>query len=611
MKRLIGFFTDGLPFDGNTIWKRGLGGSESAVYYMARELHRLDNEVKVVCNCETPGTYDGVEYLHKADSKNIFMNREFDIFIVSRFYNFFQVPFNSRLNVLWNHDVLDNKFGLLKYLPRIDVLFNLSRFHAEEYRNKLPAAASKIRQTRNGIDLELVESCVKGRKKNPYKTIYASRPERGLLILLESVWPRLLKRFPHLELYICGYGADEIKVPEEEKAMFEEIRALVKELPGVFNLGSLSKSDYYSHLAESSLMLYPCNFPEISCISAIEAQACGTPIVTTRGFALKETVAANECLVAGNPQSAEYQDYFIHIASELLVDSHLYRNAVRKGKKWVESYYTWPAIAGEWEEFFESRLKEGKYSAAINDSLSKDKINGNGILRKNLDALSSISSDVALRIENTVPGGDLRIVESKSGAPVIKNHIALHSLIDPESEAEKWVEASGALNAGREQKKIGVFGFGAGYHIKALLDKGCPRVTVIEPDPSVIRLAFEWVDFSAYLERITLIFGRSAFPEGRDLFLLSHRPTERLHRGIYRFWIQKTGKKKGRQTMRQLAEDFKENEEIAEFLRGFPPEKLAEIEDIAERIPLTQGRLREWQVILLLMRELKERACGP
>ncbi len=111
MKRLIGFFADGLPFDGDTIKYRALGGSESAVYYMARELQSLGNEVKVICDGENPGTYDGVEYVHKKDFKDVALTTNFDVFVVSRFYGFFQIPFRSRLNILWNHDILTEQFS--------------------------------------------------------------------------------------------------------------------------------------------------------------------------------------------------------------------------------------------------------------------------------------------------------------------------------------------------------------------------------------------------------------------------------------------------------------------------------------------------------------------
>jgi hypothetical protein len=57
----------GIPYDGSTVFNQGLGGSESAVTYISRELDQLDFEVTVFNNCDldhaTPGQYDGVNYL--------------------------------------------------------------------------------------------------------------------------------------------------------------------------------------------------------------------------------------------------------------------------------------------------------------------------------------------------------------------------------------------------------------------------------------------------------------------------------------------------------------------------------------------------------------------
>ena len=353
MSRRIGFFADGLPFNGNTIRERSLGGSETAVYYMARELGSLAHKVWVICNCDHPGKYEGVEYVHKADFKNLALSVEFDVFIVSRFYNFFQVLFRSRLNILWNHDILDNKFALMRYLHRIHILFNLSRFHVEDYLGKIPQLKSKIFQTRNGIDMEMIQQAVKGREKIAGKMIYASRPERGLPFLLQFIWPKVRALCPEATLHICTYDVDRQSLPPKILTLYQEIDQRVKDTPGVISLGTLPKDEYYGHLAEAQLVLYPCDFPEISCIVALEAQACKTPIVTTDDFALRETVGVKDWLVPGHPQDREYQDIFVRTVQRLLQNSEYYLETAQRGYDWVLPQFTWPVIAREWSSLFE------------------------------------------------------------------------------------------------------------------------------------------------------------------------------------------------------------------------------------------------------------------
>ena len=79
----------GLPYDGDTLKKRGLGGSESATILMAKELTKLGFSVTIFNNCNKDsnlareGTFDGVQYLDNTmlDYKNDF---KFDIVISLR-----------------------------------------------------------------------------------------------------------------------------------------------------------------------------------------------------------------------------------------------------------------------------------------------------------------------------------------------------------------------------------------------------------------------------------------------------------------------------------------------------------------------------------------------
>ncbi len=56
----------GIPYDGTTVYKQGLGGSESAVTFVSEQLAKLGFGVTVFNNCDSedtqPGTYNGVVY---------------------------------------------------------------------------------------------------------------------------------------------------------------------------------------------------------------------------------------------------------------------------------------------------------------------------------------------------------------------------------------------------------------------------------------------------------------------------------------------------------------------------------------------------------------------
>ena len=131
----------GLCYDGTTLQKNGLGGSESAVILMSKELHSVGFEVTVFNNCNdsshsSAGVYDGVRYIDNSDAAN--HTETYDIVIVSRtaepFLNKKRYPFleKARMKVLWLHDTFcegDQYVQNLLLSGKIDYLFTLSDFH--------------------------------------------------------------------------------------------------------------------------------------------------------------------------------------------------------------------------------------------------------------------------------------------------------------------------------------------------------------------------------------------------------------------------------------------------------------------------------------------------
>ena len=345
-----------LQFDGGTIDRRALGGSETALIQAARALAERGNRVTVINNCGSEGAYHGVLYIPVAGLARACPPEGFDVLIVSRQFGFFELPLPAKLKVLWNHDTLGNPNLLRALERRIDLFLVLSRFHRDHYLTLLPGIEGRVVITRNGVDVDLLDRAAAGTRRDPDRAIYASRPERGLLPLLTDIWPELLRRRPGLRLGICSYQVDRAGLPADLRALYDRIDRLMVETPGIVNLGALAKADYYRHLAGSALMLYPCSFPEISCIAALEAQVVGTPILTTDDFALTETVRDPRLRVPGRPGQPAYTREYVRRALELLEspkESATLGAALRQA---VIRDYTWPAIVAVWERLFRLNL---------------------------------------------------------------------------------------------------------------------------------------------------------------------------------------------------------------------------------------------------------------
>lgn len=386
----IALLTDGQPFHGTSPEEQALGGSETACVQMARALARRGHRVQVFCRCPRPGLYQGVTYRDRADLVRAAIEDRFTVAVVSRFFSALDLPLQAGLRVLWNHDTLDRPSLLASRLGGLDICLVLSDFHARDFLSRLPAVGDKLTITRNGLDLDFMDAVTGGVTRDPRKLTYVSRPERGLKLLLEQIWPRLRERRPDLSLHLCGYQVDESDLPASVAAEHRAIAGLVAASPGVVVQGPLAKAAYYRHLASCGLLIYPCVFPEISCIAALEAQALGTPLLTSDAFALRETVAVPDFKVAGAPGSPEYVEQFVKQALEIIAQPCQALALAESARKMVRAGHDWSAIAAEWEELFithlDQRTRRQPTAVAASLVLSGDRQAAEQLLQRPLPA---------------------------------------------------------------------------------------------------------------------------------------------------------------------------------------------------------------------------------
>ena len=352
---MIGFYTEGLAFNGDTMYTKALGGSETALSCMARHLAKRGHRVMVFCRCDKPGRYAGVTYYDLAQFGDMRRLYDFDVFVVSRFANALGTVPTAGLRVLWNHDVLipESKSGIYGASVWADLAFHLSQYHRKQWLEVIPEIEPICKLTTNGVDLDYIDAATRRTTKKDNVFFYSSRPERGLDVLVQHIWPRILERIPDAQLRVCGYEMDAgMQVPDHMKALYADIDARIKATPSITHLGALTKKQLYRNMAEAKLLLYPTAFPEIFAITAAEAQAVGTPIITTDAFALSETVGPRDCLITGNNTDKGYQDAFVGRVFDFLDDPAKYRAAADAGRKHVEDVYQWKDVAARWERLF-------------------------------------------------------------------------------------------------------------------------------------------------------------------------------------------------------------------------------------------------------------------
>jgi hypothetical protein len=265
----------------------GIGGSEEMFIGMAKELSKLGNKVTVWCRClEDEGIYDGVEYKNYDD----FDIKETDILIIARSPQLLLKNHLDKVKAkkyLWLHDTI-NPLEVICYLMAFDGIFTASKWHQDYYMQCCaPEFRNKIIQTRNAVDYSLFDQKV---ERDPYTMVYGSLYNRGLSELL-SIWPKVKLAVPQAKLRIFyGWQTIEKLLPLEQFKEYKKEMEKLMDQEGVTHLGRISHKEVAKEMLGAGVWVYPTNFNEISCITAMKAQIGGAIPVVIPKAALNETV---------------------------------------------------------------------------------------------------------------------------------------------------------------------------------------------------------------------------------------------------------------------------------------------------------------------------------
>lgn len=350
------FFVPGMPFDGSTPGKTGLGGSESAGLYLARALVARGNEVMMFCNCEAAGRFDGVDYLPAGMFPHFSRTTPHDVTVVQRTTEPLTRQLASKLSVLWVHDLAmaRTRTEMFGACWNIDLVATVSAFHTQQWRDALDLPESLFLTSRNGVDLDLVKrEIAEAGPRDRKSLLFCARPERGLDVLLDKVMPRILEAEPEATLHLAGYE----NTVEHMAAFYEQINLRIGALgPRAQWHGSLAKGDLYRLMARCGVYAYPTpgavlpSFREVSCILGMEAQACGLPIVTSALGALPETIGFGAgALIDGTPADEGYVERFVAACLAYMRHDEAHDLASLAGRRHAEYALSWDGVAEQWE----------------------------------------------------------------------------------------------------------------------------------------------------------------------------------------------------------------------------------------------------------------------
>jgi glycosyltransferase involved in cell wall biosynthesis len=307
----------GKPFNGDTFKTDSLGGSETAVVYIARELAKLGHEV-IVFTRATPGIYDDVAYVRFEKAKNILRTLPLDVLVCSRDPLPLIWKHQASLTVLWLHDLPQAA------MPEPGIYAFVSAWQAQTFIQNGLAKGEKSVVLHNGVDLDLYHDSVAnidwisgtgGRDLTHDSEInlaWTSNPERGLWLMGE-ILQKIRRIYPNTRLHV--YGRNSVYGWGESY----EGNFLPDDMTNVEMHQGLTKAGLAEVLSQMDLWVYPTWWPETYCIAAVEAQAAGLPVVASNFGALGTTVRGG-LLVEGRASDEGHLETLAEAALSLLAD---------------------------------------------------------------------------------------------------------------------------------------------------------------------------------------------------------------------------------------------------------------------------------------------------
>lgn len=305
----------------------GVDGAEAMTVGLCQHLAQRGHDVTLwATHCEAPGLYGYTKQAVRWRPAETWLRRALitepspDVFIAVRRPEVFSLPEYqmgcTAFRILWTHDVFQKE--RIPYLENVDGIVYVSQWHRQQWEASYPPLAS-----RNFFGWVTPVALEPSWIPDPLPTdhdrttfLYASRPERGLVPLLQ-MWPALRQRIPGATLIVTGYTAGTSQLVQEADALIRDVH---NHVGGIEIQRSPDKRGFYRQLRRARLLLYPGVpwFAETNGHVCSEAMVCGTVPVVTKIGALSETIPPDGGrFVEGDASSPEYQRTFIDLVVEL------------------------------------------------------------------------------------------------------------------------------------------------------------------------------------------------------------------------------------------------------------------------------------------------------
>ncbi|MBD2125285.1 glycosyltransferase family 4 protein [Microcoleus sp. ZQ-A2] len=376
-------FIDPITWEYNiaSAYQMPMGGSESALCYLAEALAKQGHQVFLLNNTSVPGKSRGVICLPlNTVPQQILQSLDAVIVLKVAGQGTHIKPLiaeNTRL-ILWTQHAHDQ--------PSVQTLQNpverdiydgialVSDWQRDRFHENFGINLTRIGVLRNAIapsfcGLFSDSIPILTHKSKPPILAYTSTPFRGLDILLD-VFPRIRSAVPGTRLKVFSSMKVYQVAEAEDESEYGSLYRRCQETAGVEYIGSLPQPELASELQSVMVFAYPNTFAETSCIAVMEAMASGCSIVTSDLGALPETTAGFARLIPLEDDWEFYKDCFVEETVQLLrqctaTDTTDIETHLRQQVEYVNCEYSWFVRAQQWVQWLSNIGAKSAIAASV------------------------------------------------------------------------------------------------------------------------------------------------------------------------------------------------------------------------------------------------------
>jgi glycosyltransferase involved in cell wall biosynthesis len=333
-------------FTPDRVTTKPCGGILTSLSLIPKYLASKGHKVTVKSTYSEKCVVDGVEYVPLSCSEKL---AKWDVIVLNRNgVNHPIVDYSHQIGAKvfwWLHDIVDFRYLEDLSCRKVDKVIALSEYCKETFSDFYGVDKSKFVVIPNGVDKEVFYPG-KYEDKKKHRLIMASALIKGFIPVYDT-WMDVKRNFPgaSLTIYSSQTLHEGLKNSSTQTAWLNEM-----EIAGATVQQPIPQYILADKLRQAWAVLMPNSYPEICSNLLLQAQACGTPVISSNIGSASEFIKHEKTgiITGGYPHDLFWWvKKYSEATNKLLLNDELHKQIALQAPNDVQS---WDQIGEKWHE---------------------------------------------------------------------------------------------------------------------------------------------------------------------------------------------------------------------------------------------------------------------